>query len=276
MSFSLRRLCLVSLALLCPLAAPALAQDEEGANAYSAAAIHMETRLSAVEEQMRALTGKVEQVDFALRRLEQALQRLQSDHDTRLTKLESAPPPPQSAAQAAPQTPPQEEPPEDVSGTLGNMKFRGGEVTGGSVNPKTPPLPEKPADYGLTAQEQYDRAFGLLREADYDEAEKAFKGFLNKYPKDKLAENAKYWYAETFYVRGKFGDAAIAFADAYEQNTQGSKAPDALLKLALSLAAIDKGADACSTLSALKSKYPKAAPTIRSRADQERARLKCK
>ena len=122
-----------------------------------------------------------------------------------------------------------------VNGTLGALKLQDGQVTGAIDNPQSPPLPATPPDYGLTPQEQYDRAFGLLRQANYDAAEKAFKGFIDKNPNDKLLDNAKYWYAETLYVRGAFYDAAVAFADAYQQNPKGTKAPDSLLKLAMSL-----------------------------------------
>lgn len=247
----------------------------------SGAATHFETRLSSVEDQMRTLTGKVEQVDFVLRRMDQALQRMQGDYDQRLTKLESAPPPaavaaPAAAAGHAAAEAHDEEVIPEVNGTLGGMKLRDGKVTGAVANGKAPPLPAKPADYGLTSQELYDRAFGLLRQANYDEAEKSFKVFIDKYPKDKLIDNAKYWFAETYYVRGKFADAAVAFAEAYQQNPKGTKAPDSLLKLAMALAGVEKVPDACGTLDALKAKYPTAPATIKARAEQERSRLKCK
>ncbi len=256
-------------------------------NGYAAASTNTEMRLSAVEDQLRALTGKVEQIDFLTRRLEQALARLQSDYDARLLKLETAPvaTPPQPQQQAAQtQQPaseeeseaPAEQPQQPVTGTLGGMKVRGDKVTGGIVNPKAPPLPNKPSDYGLTPQEAYDHAFDLLRQANYDEAEKAFKRFIDKNPKDKLVDNAKYWHAETFYVRGKFNDAAIGFAEALQQNPKGGKAPDALLKLAMSLGSLEKTKDACDALNVLKTQYPTASATLKSRADQERTRMKCK
>ena len=77
-------------------------------------------------------------------------------------------------------------------------------------------------------------------------------------------------------MRGKYADAAVSFAEAYQENPKGNKAPDSLLKLSMSLAGADKVTDACGTLDALKSKYPNAAATIKARAEQERARLKCK
>ncbi len=230
----------------------------------NAAIKNIEMRLSAVEDQMRILTGKVEKSEYFRRRVDSALKRLQEDFGARLTELENAPPP-EIQRESGP-----------VSGTLGGVKMRDGEVTGAVANSKTPALPDKPDDYGLTPQEMYDRAFGLLRQANYGDAEKAFERFTEKYPDDKLTDNAKYWYAETFYVRGLLGDAAVAFADAYQHDPAGTKAPDSLLKLAMSLAGVEKAKEACATLAALKIKYPKASSTIKDRAKQEWGRLKCK
>ena len=274
------------------LAQPAWAQgysDSYQDDSYNGgAATGFETRLSGVEEQMRALTGRVEKLDYAVQRMEQALTRQQEDAGLRLTALEDTVAKQQNAvaqiAKAAPETHAQEETPviiedpaptQPVEGTFGNLKVRDGAVTGATADPKAPAIPPKPVDYGLTAQEHYDMAFSLLRDARYDDAEKVFKKFVEKYPKDKLIDNAKYWYAETFYVRGRYSDAILAFVEAYKQNEKGNKAPDSLLKLAMALGRIDKKQDACNTLAALKQKFPKAPPSIRDRAEQEKGRLKC-
>ena len=269
---------LPALALTCILAAPVVHAQEAGTG------VNYETRLMGLEGEVRALNGRIEQIEFTLHRIDQSLQRLQGDYDARIMKLEAqataappappvvvtAPPPPAPAAPV-----PVPAPQGDVAGTLGSLKTQEGRVTGGSVNPQQPALPDTPADYGLTPQEQYDRAFGLLRSASYDEAEKAFKQFIDKNPKDKLIDNAKYWFGETQYVRGRFNESAVAFADAFQQNPKGTKAPDSLLKLALSLANIDKIPDACTTLGELKVKYPNAPASIRTRASETMSKLKC-
>lgn len=280
------------------LAAPVFAQDDD--QETKGTGPNYEVRLQADEDQLHSLQGRIEQLENSTRQLNQTLQRLQADIDARLTKLEasaaqSAPPPAQTAAQApAAPAPAKTAPPAPATnftaaqpdtgtttnpsvanGTLGDLKMQNGKIVGAVDNPQAPPLPQTPPDYGLTPQEQYDRAFDLLRQANYEDAETAFKNFIDKNPKDKLIDNAKYWYGETLYVRGKFAEAAVAFADAYQQNTQGAKAPDCLLKLAMSLGALQKTSDACATLGELKTKYPKAPITVRSRADQERSHLKC-
>ncbi len=285
-----RRLMVTCLLLSFSLGVPFTAQAQQAA--MPGAGANYETRLSGIEDEMRGLNGRLEQLEFNIRRIDQAMQRMQADTDGRLTRLEAAAqaaaaaqvaaPPVAAQPVIAPQTTAATRPDPltvvqdgPVDGTLGAVKLRDGKIVGGINNPQSPPLPQTPADYGLTPQEQYDRAFGLLRQADYDGAEKSFKAFIDKNPKDKLLDNAKYWYGETLYVRGRFDESAVAFADAFQQNPQGAKAPDSLLKLSMSLAALDKTADACTTLAELRSKYPGASPSLRSRADEQRSKLKC-
>jgi len=268
------------LPVLLAIALPAAAQQVSGD-----ATANFETRLSAIEDQMRALNGKIEQLDYSNRHLTEALQRQQDDVNARLTHLEATPaavqptvpavPPPAQLQPAPAASPPAATATTTANGTLGAIKMQDGKVVGGVNNPQSTPLPDAPPEATLTPQEQYDRAFGFLRQANYDEAEKAFKAFVDKNPQDKLIANAKYWYGETLYVRGKFDAAAVAFADAYQQDQKGPKAPDSLLKLAMSLENLNKASDACATLDSLKSKFPNAALTVRSRADEERQKLKC-
>jgi tol-pal system protein YbgF len=248
---------------------PAFAQQQQ-----MGVAANFETRLSALEDEMRALNGQLEQLTFSIRRLDQNVQRMQGDYDNRLTKLEASVTNLNNDAAARAAAP--QPTPGTVDGSLGALKTQGGKVTGAINNPQAPVLPDVPADTEImTPQEQYDQAFNLLRQANYEDAEKAFEDFIANNPKDKMIDNAKYWHAETLYVRGRFPDAATGFADAYQQNTQGNKAPDSLLKLSMSLAAMNKTGDACTALAQLKVKYPNASPNVKSRAAEQRTKLKC-
>ena len=244
--------------------APAFAQQQGAAANY-------EMRLSTLEDQMRAINGQLEQITYAIRRLDQNVQRMQSDNDQRLTKLEVTVGTMSAAADTRASVPSQTG---ATEGTLGALRQREGRVTGAVNAPQAPPLPES-SEEEMSPQDQYDRAFAMLRQADYDGAEKAFKDFIDEYPKDKMIDNAKYWHAESLYVRGRFADAATGFADAFQQNTQGPKAPDSLLKLSMSLAALNKNADACTALAELRQKYPNASTTVKNRASEQRIKLKC-
>ncbi len=126
-----------------------------------------------------------------------------------------------------------------------------------------------------TAKEQYDHAFGLLSQANYPAAEQALGAFLVQHPEDPLAGNAKYWLGETQYVRGQYREAAVTFAEGFQQYPNSGKAPDNLLKLAKSLAALGQGPDACGTLNELLRRYPKAPANVLQQAQRERQRLSC-
>ena len=126
-----------------------------------------------------------------------------------------------------------------------------------------------------TPKEQYDFAFNILRTADYSNAEKVLRLFLESNPDHELAGNAQYWIGETFYVRGDFESAAVEFLTGYETYPNSAKGPDNLLKLALSMASLEKKDEACTSLTRLASIYPSANDIVRRRAQTERSRLKC-
>ena len=162
-----------------------------------------------------------------------------------------------------------------VTGRLGTLYMSNGQVKNADQNAVVPVLPPKPDDYGLTPQEQYDHAFELLRASNFEGAENGFKGFITKNPQDKLIDNAKYWLGETYYARGHFDAAAVAFADAYQTAPQGTKAADSLFKLGMSLEGLNKHDDACTTFSEIKNKFPHVSANLRARTDVEVKKLKC-
>ena len=114
-----------------------------------------------------------------------------------------------------------------------------------------------------------------MQQADYERAEEALRLFLAEHQDHPLASNAQYWLGETFYVRSRYNDAAVAFAQGYQQFPSGPKAMDSLLKLGMSLGAMGQTQDACLTFSQLSNLFPDAPTAIMRRAQIERDRLQC-
>ena len=235
-------------------------------------AARVELRLSQFESELRALTGQIEQFGFKINQIDKRLDNLVADVDQRLQNLEqrldggaaisgngaagsgSSDPSSLAAAGAATGGTAQAQP--GQPGTLGVInqgdlnKFQQGQsgsvtgqaqagaaASGGTAQTaavSTGALPDG------SPQEQYSYAFSLLRQAQYSEAEQALKAFVDQYPEDALAGNAKYWLGETHYVRGDYQQSAVIFAEAYQQYPNNSKAPDNLLKLGMSLGAARK------------------------------------
>lgn len=236
----------------------------------------VEVRINSLEGEMRDLTGRIEELNHSVRRLQDRLDKLVQDVDFRLTAMERA-------AQgggtqgggtqgggAAPSATPRAsatEPPPPVTSTPPR--------TGGAPS-STPSEPSRTAALPTgSAMELYDHARQLLSQTRYDEAEAAFREFLQRHPNNALTENARYWLGETYYVRKRYDDAAAAFLEGYQKHPKGSKAADNLLKLGLSLSALQKGPEACVALEKLVREYPNADSYILRRAEQERGQLRC-
>ena len=249
-----------------------------------ASAASLQIRLGALEEEIRTLTGTFEGFSHHLQQLNQRLATLTGDLDFRLGALERGGQPAAPRAQAAPMPPAVESAPPlgAREGVLGSMGERDLTAQAGAAARPTPAPPRaSPAGApGILppgpAKDQYDFAFGLLRQANYDQAELALAEFVKTHPENPLAGNARYWLGETHYVRGNHLKAAEVFAENYKLDPKGAKAPDTLLKLGMSLATLDKGAQACVTYGELRKKFPDAPQAIKTTLERERKRLACK
>lgn len=138
-----------------------------------------------------------------------------------------------------------------------------------------PLAPQGPVTNDPAARKQYDQAIGLLLQRDYVAAEAAFEDFLRRNPTDQRAGDAQFWLGETHFVRSNFRPAAAAFLKGYQGYPRSEKAPESLLKLALSLDAMGQKDNACASFGELNERFPSAPPHVRNRADSERRRLAC-
>ncbi len=139
-------------------------------------------------------------------------------------------------------------------------------------NLRSPSVGELPAG---SASAQYNAAFGLLKQADYPAAEEALKTFVAQHPKDALAGSAQYWLGETYYERGRYAEAASAFAEGYKNYPRGTKAADDLLKLGMSLARANQKQNACVAFVQLDHDFPNPGSSIKEHSVAEKKRLGC-
>ncbi len=224
-----------------------------------------EVRVSEIEGAMSELTASMELIGRQVDVLESRFDKLVGDIDFRLSRIEqslnelgagiggSAAPTAAAAPASAARTRTAAVAPEPVIET---------EATGGVLPDGTP-------------EERYAFARALLTRLNYDAAQMAFSEFLAEHGDHALAGNAQYWLGETYYVRRNYSEAASAFIEGYQKFPEGSKAPDNLLKLGMSLAALEQKSDACATFAELLSRFEDADDNLTRRATQEQARLKC-
>jgi tol-pal system protein YbgF len=134
------------------------------------------------------------------------------------------------------------------------------------------PAPRGPE---VAPQQLYEQAYAYLLQKDYGAAESGFEDFLRQHPNHQLAGNAQYWLGETYYVRGQYRAAANAFLKGYQTYSRSPKAPECLLKLAMSLHRLGQKDAACSSYNELASKFPNPPAHVRSMAQSERQRSGC-
>lgn len=252
------------------LAAPAYAQDSttelKGGLNVGAEFARTEVRFTALEEQLRQLQGKIEEVEFENRRLREKLDLFQQDAELRFSDLESRP----TAAPA--ETASASEAKEEKKTVAEEKKAEAPKPTEKQVLK----LPDENATEFETSRDHYNHAFRLLNQTQYDEAGASFEDFIKRYPNDPLIGNAFYWAGETYYVRQNYVQSADYFRRGYEALPEGPKAGDNLLKLAMSLGNQKRSTEACVVLKQVSAKFGENSTTLRNKAEAERNRLGCK
>jgi tol-pal system protein YbgF len=126
-----------------------------------------------------------------------------------------------------------------------------------------------------TPKDQYDLAYGYVLHKDYDLAQKAFADFIKRNPGNELTPEAHYWLGESFFQRQKYQDAADSYLVVVRNHEKADKAPDSLLRLGQSLAALGQKEMACASLGEVSRKYPRASASVKRGVTQEQKRAHC-
>jgi tol-pal system protein YbgF len=146
--------------------------------------------------------------------------------------------------------------------------------------PGPAPVPVPPGGAVASAgtgqpRDDYDLAYGLLMQRQYDQAEMAFRQYLQAWPRDRMVPNAIYWLGETYYRRQRYPDAVEQYLKIFKTYGSAKIAPESMLKLALALRGMDQPQQACATLAEVGRKYPDASPDVKASVEREQKRGGC-
>lgn len=270
----------------------------------------MDPRVGELEEQIRTLNGRIEEMSFQLLQMQEQIRKTQEDNEYRFQELESGKAPGQSGALERPAGGTQDQEvasnrlPADHSAAaggagpqeLGSIRFdENGNPIGTELNPDLDNqsasigndhvLPG--ADGGLpqaserttasldNPDEIYQAAYGHVLSGDYQLAEREFRDYLDIFPEGDKAADASFWLGEAQYSQGNFNEAAKTFLNAHQTYGTSKKAPEMLLKLGMSLAALDNRETACATLREVNKRYPNASKAVKGKVAAEQSRLSC-
>lgn len=202
-------------------------------------------RLDRLEQEIRTLTGRVEELAHQQRRIAEDAQRRFGDVEFRLTELEGG-----DVANLAPPAP------------LGGVGEAG-------------PAPEAVAAISVSERDELDRAIEDVRQGRYDQAEERLRSFISGYGQSPLRAEALMWLGESQLTRGDHRAAARSFLEGYNADSQGESAPQTLYKLGVSLGRLGQVQDACLTLDQVPARFPSAAGTLLDDVEDEAERLGC-
>ena len=121
----------------------------------------------------------------------------------------------------------------------------------------------------------FDAAYASFSQKQYDQAEMGFRRFLQSNPRDKLVPEATFWLGETYLQRSRYREAAEQFLNVSAEHPDTPKAPDALLRLGISLNGLGAKDRACAVFAELDRKYPQASGPVRQTSEREQKRIKC-
>jgi tol-pal system protein YbgF len=281
------------------IAAPASAQDVSD----------LTVRTGRLENQLRQLSGQIEQLQFENKRLSDQLRKFQEDVDFRLNERGGAragggaPAPTAAPPAAAPRQrrgdafdPTQQQgaagAPRSLNGGIGeiieddvagvpgqgplDLQGVGRGVPQGALPQAAPRGPSVAATGGAaSAKEAYDLAYASVLRKEYEQAEMGFRQFLQSFPRDRLAPDATYWLGESYLQRQRYREAAEQFLKISRENPRSNKAPDSLLKLGMALNGLGAKDQACATYAKVNVDYPAASNAVRQGVQRERRRSGC-
>lgn len=215
-----------------------------GGNLSGDAIASLAGRIDALEAQLRALTGQVEENGFRTRQLEQQVAQLRSD----------------LAARPAPAEPPPAARPEPAA-----------------TEPGPRPATQRPAPATSNdgAEEAYNAGFRLWDARRYEEAQAALEAAAVRYPSSRWTSWMRNLQGRAYLDDNKPATAARILLANYQDNPDGERAADSLLYLGIALTRLNRRTEACRVLDELARVYPNMRSAVREQLPATRRAARC-
>jgi tol-pal system protein YbgF len=221
----------------------AVREDEEQALRHQSASIR--AKLEALDEEIRTLTGRIEEVEHTLDRQKQMetegtqaeadridnLAKSAKANDERIYRIEQYLNFEPSASK---------EPAKKAT-----------ETTTAKI------IPAGQSENQLGEDDIYRLAKQAFDQGDSDAARNKFQELLEKYPKSERADNAQFWIGEIYYREKWYEKAILEYQKVIENYPKGNKVPASLLKQGLAFLNLGDKTNSRLILEELIKKYPK-------------------
>ncbi len=191
--------------------------------------------LEEMNEDIRILSGRLEEMEYALKQQQQNAADLESKREEKLSRLTQS----------------VEENTDRLNRMEQYLNLESSKKRAAVVAPAAPA--KKPS----SEDEVYRSAKQAFDQGDFETARQGFQEFIKRYPNSKNADNAQFWIGEIYYREKWYEKAILEYQNVIENYPKGNKVPAALLKQGLAFSNIGDTANAKLILQELNRKYPK-------------------
>jgi len=286
---------------------PAPPADVPGGDPNEAAQLVL--RINQLEEELRQANGRIEELENAEHRLETQLQKFREDVEYRFGDRSGGAPRDTDVAEA-PQSPGEPAEPgapsrprkSDAFDPDADPNAPGAPRPLGTTPPSAPLVREaapagQPLELGKAPpsappasgpmivgsgvamldqpREQFNAALQAFQAGQYPEAEAGFKSFLAANPSHRLSADAIFYIGETYLQRSRPREAAEEYLKVTTDYSKSSRAPESMVRLGQTLAALGNNEQACATLTEFGKRYPAASASVKKLAEHESAKDHC-
>ena len=127
-----------------------------------------------------------------------------------------------------------------------------------------------------TDWQKYEYTMNILKQGEYEVAEKAFIELIALAWDRELLGNSYFWLGETYFVRENYKQAAKQYLALYQKYPDSEKAPNALFKLGTSLFKMKQKEQGCLSLNQLLANYPVINEKLKDRVTLDYKKNNCK
>ncbi|TQV75107.1 tol-pal system protein YbgF [Aliikangiella marina] len=173
----------------------------------------MSEQLIELQKEVKELRGIIEEHDYKLQQIQDRQRDLYRDIENRLSAL------PQGATSAA-------------SSPVTTTPSANTAAQTPVVSPTTAQSVQRAVGSSGTERTEFEEAFKLVRNREYNKAVESFEAFLTKYPTGGFSDNARFWIGQVYFAQSKLAEAEQQFNRLRSDFPDSSKMSAAMLKLA--------------------------------------------
>jgi tol-pal system protein YbgF len=214
-------------------------EEEEQALRLQTATIRQQ--IAALHEDIRILTGRIEELEFSLSRQKQQEAKKTGSEQASLDQLAAA----------------AKKNDDRIDRIEQYLNFETSKPAAAPEKAKAQIVPITKVPKKLSEDEIYRQAKQAFDQGDSDVARKKFGELIERYPKSERADNAQFWIGEIYYREKWYEKAILEYQKVIENYPNGNKVPASLLKQGFAFFNLGDKANARLILQELIKKYPK-------------------